>query len=75
MLNDTYLLPSQCCEILSCSQHVLLRAINEGRLTAIRLNARVIRIRASDLKTFIESCTIRDSDLVAELLNEVVASK
>ncbi len=73
MLDEVYLTPSQCCEILSISKHIFLRAVSENRLPIIRLNARVFRIRASDLKVFIEDCVIRDLDLCQELLTEVAS--
>ena len=73
---DPMLTVQQVADILSVSLHIAYRAISEGRLTALRINARTIRIRASDLRTFLESCEIRDCDMeMAEAIVEELQPK
>ena len=73
---DPMLRVKQVADILSVSMHIAYRAIAEGKLTALRINQRTIRIRASDLRTFLESCEIRaDLDFADELLDEAIEAK
>ena len=74
--HDPMFSPQQVADILSVSLHIAYKAIAEGKLTALRINQRTIRIRASDLKTFLESCEIRDCDIeMAEAIVEELQPK
>lgn len=72
---DAMLTIQQVGDILSVSHDVVLRAIHEQRLVCYRLNARVFRVKASDLEAFMRSCLTKDADLASELLEEVATTK
>jgi excisionase family DNA binding protein len=47
--------PSEASKVLSCETVTVLRAIKAGKLPALRLNARVIRIHRNDIADFAEA--------------------
>ena len=58
------------CEILGTSRHTTNLLIARRKLQCLRLNARIFRVRASDLKAFLDGCRLEDKDLSLALLEE-----
>ena len=73
-MNEVMLTPSQVCEILSCTPHTFRLLVNSRELMCYRLNARVLRVRPSDLKAFLDKC-FQKNQLASELLAEKIDSK
>ena len=64
------------CAILGTSRHTTNLLISTRKLQCIRLNSRIFRVRASDLKAFLDGCrVIPDQDLASAILAEETQPK
>jgi len=52
---DRYLSGNQVAEILECTERFVYEMVKEGKLTALRLGIRAIRISEKSLNEFVES--------------------
>jgi excisionase family DNA binding protein len=57
MADDGYLTPSEIAAVLRCSERSVRRAIEDGRLPAVRVGPRITRVAHEDLQVFIGKAT------------------
>ena len=61
-IQDRYLTVSRVAEILGCTERYVYEMVKEGRLKALRLGIRAIRISEGSLTEFVHTNTVDPDD-------------